>query len=184
MTLSASRMKELISDLLNYSQLHQQKLAFEEVDLNEIFHEIRRDLDLPIKDKGAKIEIDHAPKIMGNTLRLRQLFSNLFSNALKYSRSDVPPYIRVKVQVVDDQVLIQVKDNGIGFEEQYREKIFGLFERLHTRSEYPGTGIGLSICKRIAELHDGTITADSKLGEYSVFEVSLPLNKNEFVSHE
>jgi PAS domain S-box-containing protein len=184
MTLSASRMKELISDLLNYSQLHQQKLAFEEVDLNEIFHEIRRDLDLSIKDKGAKIEVDHAPKIIGNSLRLRQLFSNLFSNALKYSRSDVPPYICVKVQVVDDQVLIQVKDNGIGFEEQYREKIFGLFERLHTRSEYPGTGIGLSICKRIAELHDGTITADSKLGEYSVFEVSLPLNKNEFVSHE
>ncbi len=177
MSLAAGRMKELISDLLNYSQLHQQKLAFEEVDLNQIFQEITRDLELAIKDKGAIIEIDHAPKIIGNNLRLRQLFSNLFSNALKYSRTEVPPHIRVVVNTSDDQVSIQVKDNGIGFEEQYREKIFGLFERLHTRAEYPGTGIGLSICKRIAELHEGTITADSKLGEYSIFEVSLPLNK-------
>ena len=184
MTLAAGRMKELISDLLNYSQLHQQKLSFEEVDLNQIFQEIIRDLDLSIKEKQAKIEIDPAPTIVGNCIRLRQLFSNLISNALKYSRQDVPPQIRIVIQMVDDQVLIQVKDNGIGFEEEYREKIFGLFERLHTRAEYPGTGIGLSICKRIAELHEGNITADSRLGEYSIFEVSLPLTKKEVQIHE
>jgi PAS domain S-box-containing protein len=177
MTSAASRMKELISDLLNYSQLQQQKLQFEEVDLNLIMQEIVRDLDLPIREKNAVVEIAVLPVVTGNPLRLRQLFSNLISNSLKYSRKDVPPHIEVGLLPVNGQVSISVKDNGIGFEDQYKEKIFELFERLHTRDKFPGTGIGLSICKRITELHHGTISARSEPNEYSIFEVTLPLTQ-------
>lgn len=174
MTLAASRMKELINDLLNYSQLQQQTLQFEEVNLNDILAEIQKDLDVVIREKQAVVEVANLPVITGNSIRLRQLFSNLISNALKYSKTGVPPVIQIGVHQSNDEVTIQVRDNGIGFEDQYSEKIFGLFERLHTRDKYPGTGIGLSICKRIAELHVGQIRATSKINEYSIFEVKLP----------
>jgi PAS domain S-box-containing protein len=177
MTTAAGRMKELINDLLSYSQLQQQKLHFEPVDLNTLIEEIIRDLDLSIKEKTATIEIDTLPVMEGNRIRLRQLFLNLLSNALKYSRNGVPPVIRVTSEVNDDTVSISIKDNGIGFPEEYREKIFGLFERLHSRDQYPGTGIGLSICKKITELHHGTISAVSMPGEYAEFKITLPLHK-------
>ena len=177
MALAASRMKELINDLLSYSQLQQQRLHFEFVDLNAIMEDIIREMDLIIKEKNATIEVSNLPNITGNSLRLRQLFTNLISNALKYSKKDVSPEIMVTGRPVDDTVVISVHDNGIGFEEEYREKIFGLFERLHTRDKFPGTGIGLSICKRIAELHHGSITARSVPNEYSIFEVILPLEQ-------
>ena len=177
MTLAASRMKELINDLLSYSQLQQQKLLFENVDLNAIMEDIIREMDLMIKEKNATIEVSNLPNITGNSLRLRQLFTNLISNALKYSKKDVSPDIMVTGSPVDDTVVISVHDYGIGFEEEYSEKIFGLFERLHTRDKFPGTGIGLSICKRIAELHHGSISARSVPNEYSIFEVILPLEQ-------
>lgn len=177
MTLAASRMKELINDLLSYSQLQQQKLLFESVDLNAIMEDIIREMDLMIKEKNATIEVSNLPNITGNSLRLRQLFTNLISNALKYSKKNVSPEIMVTGRPVDDTVVISVHDNGIGFEEEYSEKIFGLFERLHTRDKFPGTGIGLSICKRIAELHHGSISARSVPNEYSIFEVILPLEQ-------
>jgi PAS domain S-box-containing protein len=179
MNLAASRMKELISDLLSYSQLQQQKLDFEPVDLNDVMHEIVRDLDITIRDKRAAIEIAPLPVIVGNKLRLRQLFTNLLTNALKYSKRDVTPVVHVTLNPVSDEhIMIHVRDNGIGFEERYAEKIFGLFERLHTRDQFPGTGIGLSICKRIAELHNGTIAASSIVNEYALFEVTLPVKQN------
>ncbi|HEY0742016.1 MAG TPA: ATP-binding protein [Chryseosolibacter sp.] len=176
MTLAASRMKELISDLLNYSQLQQQKLKFETVDLNQTMSEIVKDLDIIIREKKATVNIGNLPVLNGNPLRLRQLFTNLISNALKYSKHDTPPIIDVSASEEDENIVIKIKDNGIGFEEQYREKIFGLFERLHTRDQFPGTGIGLSICKRIVELHNGTIEADSVPNEYAIFSVTLPLS--------
>lgn len=176
MTLAASRMKELISDLLNYSQLQQQKLKFETVDLNQTISEIVKDLDIIIREKKATVNIGNLPVLNGNPLRLRQLFTNLISNALKYSKHDTPPIIDVSASEEDENIVIKIKDNGIGFEEQYREKIFGLFERLHTRDQFPGTGIGLSICKRIVELHNGTIKADSVPNEYAIFSVTLPLS--------
>jgi PAS domain S-box-containing protein len=184
MTSAASRMKELINDLLNYSQLQQQKLQFEMVDLNQIMQEIVRDLDLHIKEKNAVLDIAELPVITGNSLRLRQLFSNLISNSLKYSKKDVPPHIEVALNSADGAVAISIKDNGIGFEEQYKEKIFELFERLHTRDKFPGTGIGLSICKRITELHHGTISARSEPNEYSIFEVTLPLTQADIAAEE
>jgi PAS domain S-box-containing protein len=177
MTIAAARMKELINDLLSYSQLQQQKLVFEKVDLNVVMDEIIREMDIVIREKNAVIKIAHLPTIQGNFLRLRQLFTNLLSNALKYSKAEVPPEIHVTCLSADDQVTISVKDNGIGFEETFSERIFGLFERLHTRDKFPGTGIGLSICKRIAELHNGSICARSIPNEYAIFDVSLPLSQ-------
>jgi PAS domain S-box-containing protein len=177
MSLAAGRMKELISDLLSYSQLQQQKLKFEAVDLNQTLNEIVRDLDMNIREKKGAVNIGLLPVISGNPLRMRQLFINLISNGLKYSKPDTPPVIDVTATIEDENIVIRVKDNGIGFDEQYKEKIFGLFERLHTRDEFPGTGIGLSICKRIVELHFGNIWAESILGEYSVFSIELPLPK-------
>jgi len=176
---AAARMKELINDLLGYSQLQKQHLPFEQVDLNSLVNDIIKDLDLTIKEKKAVVESNTLPSIEGNKLRLRQLFLNLISNALKYTKKEVPPHIQITGSSVNHHVSITVKDNGIGFDEQYKEKIFDLFERLHTREEFPGTGIGLSICKRIAELHHGTISAISSPGEYSIFEVTMPIKQEE-----
>jgi PAS domain S-box-containing protein len=175
MTLAAGRMKELISDLLSYSQLQQQQLQFEEVDLNTILADIIKDLDVTIKEKGAVIHLEDLPLVPGNKIRLTQLFTNLIANSLKYSKHDTSPVIEVTVVRNHKDAAIRVRDNGIGFDEQYSEKIFGLFERLHTRDQIPGTGIGLSICRKIAELHNGSISATSVPGEYSVFEVNLPV---------
>lgn len=174
MTGAASRMKELINDLLNYSQLQKPDLIFEEVNLNTLFQEIIKDLDITIKEKRASIDSNELPVLEGNPLRLRQLFMNIISNALKYSKKDQAVEIKIHASLTESDATISIRDNGIGFDEEYKEKIFGLFERLHTRDKYPGTGIGLSICKRIAELHHGTISATSVPGEYSIFNVTLP----------
>lgn len=175
MALAAGRMKELINDLLSYSQLQQQNLLFEAVDLNLVIQEIIRDLDVTIKEKKAVIDAAQLPVIYGNKVRLTQLFMNLIGNALKYSKKEIPPRVQILASSGPETVSIKVKDNGIGFEEQYKEKIFGLFERLHSRDQFPGTGIGLSICKKITELHSGSISANSTPGEFSEFEVTLPL---------
>jgi PAS domain S-box-containing protein len=175
---AASRMRELIQDLLSYSQLHQQKLPMEEVNLNTIMNDILRDLEVNIKDKEATINIGELPELEGNPLRLRQLFGNLISNSLKYTRPHVKPVVDVLAVQEDDTVVVKIRDNGIGFDQQYSEKIFGLFERLHSRDQFPGTGIGLSICKKIAELHNGQISATAKENEFSLFEVRLPLHQH------
>src|SRR5690606_25298267 len=107
---------------------------------------------IPVRERHATIEFEELPTLQGNPIRLRQLFANLVSNALKYSRDGIPPVVKIFATTEDEHVCIHVRDNGIGFAEEYREKIFGLFERLHTRDQFPGTGIGLSICRKIAEL--------------------------------
>ncbi len=177
MASAATRMKELINDLLNYSRLQKQNVPFEEVNLNATLIEVLKDLDIPIREKNATINIPVIPSLIGNELRLRQLFNNLISNSLKYSRTDVSPEITIDVTTNDDHIVVKVRDNGIGFEEKHKERIFGLFERLHTREQFPGTGIGLSICRKIVELHHGRITADSVLNEWSEFEITLPLTQ-------
>jgi light-regulated signal transduction histidine kinase (bacteriophytochrome) len=179
MTHAAARMRELIQDLLSYSQLHKQTLMMEEVNLSFVMDEIVKDLEVNIREKNATVTFGVMPSIRGNHLRLRQLFTNLISNSLKYSRKDVPPVVEAWAEKHNDEWIIRVKDNGIGFDPQYSEKIFGLFERLHSRDEFPGTGIGLSICKKIAELHGGSITAYSSVGEFSLFEVRFPVKEVE-----
>lgn len=177
MASAATRMRELINDLLSYSRLQKQDITFETVKLNDVIAEVLKDLDLPIKEKNAVIEVCEFPEITGNVMRLRQLFNNLISNSLKYSKKDVPPLVQVTVTTEGQNIVITVKDNGIGFEEKHSEKIFGLFERLHTRDQFPGTGIGLSICRKIAELHHGKISASSVPNEYARFDITLPLNQ-------
>lgn len=179
MTYAAARMRELIQDLLSYSQLHKQKLVMEHVSLQSIIDEILKDLEMNIRDKDAVIHVSGMPQLTGNRLRLRQLFTNLISNSLKYSRKGVRPEIQVNATRDNNEWIVSVRDNGIGFDQQYSEKIFGLFERLHSRDEFPGTGIGLSICKKIAELHGGAISATSKQNEFSVFEVRFPVGSEE-----
>ncbi|HWA35753.1 MAG TPA: ATP-binding protein, partial [Cyclobacteriaceae bacterium] len=149
----------------------------ETINLNDTVSEAVRDLDVPIREKNAMLIVGNLPSVQANKTRLRQLFSNLISNSLKYSRRDLPPRIEVTSVVENDRVVITIRDNGIGFDDNFSEKIFGLFERLHTRDQYPGTGIGLSICKRIVELHQGSISATSIPGEFALFTVKLPLNQ-------
>jgi len=178
MRMAAGRMKDLIRDLLSYSQLQQQKILFEEVDMNEMFQKVFEELELVIQEKNAVIQKENFPSIHGNQIRLHQLFVNLVGNALKYSKPETPPVIMITSTVSSKTITINVRDNGIGFDEKYKEQIFDLFERLHTKDQFPGTGIGLSVCKKIAELHHGQISATSELGSYSEFEVILPLEQN------
>ncbi len=177
MRVAAGRMKELITDLLSYSQLNKQQIEFTPVNLNEILQEVVKDLEVNIQEKNALIEIGVLPDINGNALRLRQLFTNLIANSLKYSRPDHPPRVQIISREEEGEYVLNVKDNGIGFEEEYKEKIFGMFERLHTKDKFPGTGIGLPICRKITELHGGSISADSVIGESSIFEIKFPATR-------
>ena len=139
---AAARMKELINDLLGYSQLQKQHLPFEQVDLNSLVHDIIKDLDLTIKEKKAIVESNTLPSIEGNKLRLRQLFLNLISNALKYTKKEVPPHIQITGSSVNHHVSITVKDNGIGFDEQYNYKIL-ICPTGSIHDEFLGTGTGV-----------------------------------------
>lgn len=173
---AATRMRLLITELLNYSQLQQNDTAFESVELNLLMRDIIEDFEVSIKEKKATLTVSEMPKIIGNSMKLRQLFRNIISNSLKYSRTDTPPEIKIERLLSDDGLTIIIRDNGIGFDERYKDKIFGLFQRLHSNEKYPGTGIGLSACKKIVELHGGRITAYSKINEGATFEVTLPKN--------
>jgi signal transduction histidine kinase len=188
---SANRMRTLISDLLNYSRATRILDTYEKVELNTILKYIIEDLDIAITSKNAKIYVGNLMNIKGNNTQLRQLFQNLISNALKFNHSE-NPIISVSGKLYNSKDIelkewnkdfnykyqtyycIFIKDNGIGFESEYANQIFIIFQRLHGRSEYEGTGIGLAICKRIVENHEGFITAQSELGEGATFIIGLP----------
>ncbi len=190
---SAERMGAFIRDLLAYSRLSTQEDLFHPVVLETLLPDILQDLSVVIAETHAQVTIGSTdqplPTVNGSLLQLRQLFQNLISNALKFSRPSVPPQVSLRSRTVlpesvPDTVLnrasqvwiaIDVTDNGIGFEETYQERIFQLFERLHSRSAYSGTGIGLAICRKVAENHGGTILARSQPGQGSVFTVFLPI---------
>lgn len=191
---SVARMKILINDLLNYSRVTRLLNINENVNLDNTFKLIIEDLGITIAAKKAEVNIKSLDTINGNNTQLKQLFQNLVSNALKFS-DKVVPLINVTAQYLTDEELkhtnwindfnpkhkkyycIFVKDNGIGFELQYLRQIFIIFQRLHGRSEYEGTGIGLAICKRIVENHEGFITAESEVGMGTTFIVGLPAKK-------
>ncbi len=173
LTNASERMKALIQDILVYSTvLHG---GFSEVDLNEVLAETLQDLEISIAEKSAEISADELPVIEGNSTQLKQLFENLLSNALKYSRADQRPGIQISGSVSATHVELRFADNGIGFEHEYISKMFNIFQRLHTRDKYEGTGIGLAICKKIAEQHKGSIRAESRPGAGATFIVTLPL---------
>lgn len=187
--LSAQRMQQMIRDLMNYSRLTSDKASFGAIDLNAVVADVRTDLDMLITDRKAIIDVTALPTVTGNSSRLRQLFQNLIANALKFQPAGQQPIVRVSSQRIDrdklpttlklqpnrDYHLISVSDNGIGFDvEKYRAKLFRLFQRLHERKFYEGTGIGLAVAQRVAESHEGTVDVRSTPGHGSTFDVYLP----------
>lgn len=173
--LSASeRMSNLISALLEFSRVSRKGKPFEPLDLGEEMQIVLGDLEVAIEESNAVVTVGDLPAMNGDASQLRQVFQNLLSNALKFRQPDVAPRIDVSCDTVADRTYeIRVKDNGIGFDPKYAEKILAPFQRLHQRNAYPGTGIGLAICQRIAERHGGGIRAQSALGEGSTFVVTL-----------
>jgi PAS domain S-box-containing protein len=186
---AAGRMQTLIQDLLTYSRTNTAERKIEAVDLNKLIGSVKTDLDETIREKNAVIESEKLPVIEGVQFQFHQLFLNLIGNALKFSRKDVQPKITISSSVVRGEQIkehvadprkkyhqIEVRDNGIGFEPEYNEKIFEVFQRLHGKAEYSGNGIGLSICKKIVENHRGFIRAEGIPGDGAVFYVVLPAN--------
>lgn len=177
---AASRMSRLINDLLMFSRLVTQAKPFEEVDLNQIIEDVLSDLEVRIAEVKATIEADTLPVVEADPTQMRQVLLNLISNALKFLRPDVSPVVWVTSEAVvldgKKAYRITVTDNGIGFEQKQAERIFSPFKRLHSRNEYPGTGIGLAIVRRIIERHNGTVSATSTPGIGSSFVVTLPVH--------
>ena len=188
LSLSAKRMKDLVRSLLNYGRLVKDSRSENTIDLNTLLAEVKQDLELLIQEKGAVLISDTLPTIRGNATQLGQLFFNLVSNSLKFCKES--PCIKIrsvlsekeqindspKTLVHEKYYRIDIEDNGIGFEDQYKKQIFALFQRLHGRQDYEGTGIGLALCKKVAENHDGFITAAGNPGQGATFSVYLPVS--------
>lgn len=183
------RMRHLIDDLLSYSEAGIRQLENEPVHLNEVVDQTLQELENSIQETGAKIIRDELPEIEGNERQWRQLFQNLIGNAIKYRKPDVPPHISIRCRVVPatdpsiekftpkhkgDYYLVEVQDNGIGFEQENAEKIFKVFQRLHGKSEYEGTGVGLSIVQRVVSNHHGYVLAEGVPGVGATFRIILP----------
>jgi len=185
---AAERMQRLIDDLLSFARVSSRQREFEPVDLSKLAREVVDDLEPRIRELDANVEIGELPVVAADRAQLGQLLQNLVSNALKFHRDGVPPNVRIHAEIVEGEqprfagesanrrrCLIAVEDNGIGFEPKYAERIFAAFERLHSRSEYEGTGIGLSIARKIAWRHGGELTASGTPGQGSTFTLTLPL---------
>lgn len=168
------RMQNLVRDLLAYSRLGKADLPFERVDLMKVARSAMQDLEAVIQENNATITYGDLPVVMANPAQIEQLMQNLLTNALKF-RGDAPPVIGIIAEKKQHEWQVAVKDNGIGILPEYSEKIFQIFERLHDRKEYSGTGIGLAICKKIVERHGGRIWMRSVVGEGSIFYFTLPL---------
>jgi signal transduction histidine kinase len=168
-----SRMQHLIEDLLSYAKIDRVEQRPEEVCLNQVMKEVLENLKASAENAHARITFDSLPTVHTNKIQMVQLFQNLISNALKFHGKE-DPHIHISAAQKNSRWEFAVQDNGIGIEPQYREKIFAIFQRLHSRSEYPGTGIGLAICKKIVETNEGHIWVDSEAGKGSTFYFSLP----------
>ncbi len=187
---AAGRMQTLIQDLLTLSHVTSRAQPFVTVDLNAVMGEVLSDLEIPIEQTRALIEVAKLPTIDADPVQMRQLFQNLLSNAVKFHKPGQPPEVIVSARILpaqehqiagagpgDDLCQLVVADNGIGFEEQYVEQVFTLFQRLHSRQEYEGTGIGLAVCRKIASRHGGSIVAKSEKGQGATFIVRLPVKQ-------
>ena len=185
---AAIRMSSLITDLLQFSRITTKGEPFSEVDLSAIVEGVVSDLEIAISEAGAELIVGELPTLEADPLQMRQLFQNLLSNALKFRHEDVRPVVRVSAtiernpsarpSVAAEICRITVADNGIGFDDQYVDRIFSPFQRLHNRREYEGTGMGLAICRRIVERHNGTILARSATGKGSTFIIEIPLHQS------
>ena len=184
---AASRMQTLINDLLMFSRVTTKAQPFSKVDLNVIARDVLSDLEVRIEQTGGSVEVSGLPVIDADPLQMRQLFQNLIANALKFRKPDQPSVVKIFAEsnsqiaegatwtlTNDETWQISVADNGIGFDEKYLDRIFTVFQRLHGRNTYEGTGVGLAVCRRIVERHNGHITARSKPGQGATFIVILP----------
>lgn len=180
---AVERMSGLIEDLLTYSRVTTRAKPFEKLNLSKLVEEVLGDLETRIQQTGGTVEVGPLPAIEADPTQMRQVFQNLIGNALKFRREGVPPVVRVHAEVIESagvqQVRIVVSDNGIGFDEQYAERIFRVFERLHGREQYEGTGMGLAIVKKIAERHGGTAVAHGVPNEGATFTITLPVRHPE-----
>lgn len=176
MTECCARMRALIADLLSFSKIRKDDLHMEKVDLNTVIKSVLENLDQAIEDKKARITVDKLPLIEASARHLAQLFENLIGNSLKYARPGIEPVISLSVVPnTGNNLVLKLTDNGIGFENEFAERIFGLFQRLHNKNEYDGTGIGLALCRKITDLHNGSINAEGVPGIGATFTVTLPL---------
>lgn len=170
----ARRMQQLINDLLNFSRVGTRGGEFEECDIRLVIDGVLRTLRFALQDSDAKVETGPMPVVWADPVQMGQLFQNLISNALKF-HGDQPPHIQISARQEADMWQFTVQDNGIGFDPEYQQRIFTIFQRLHSREEYPGTGIGLAICRKIVERHNGRIWAQSRSGQGSRFHFTLPV---------
>lgn len=190
---AAERMERLIQGLLQFSRVTIQARRFEPVDLNQVAAEVLSDLQTRVDETAARVEIGPLPRLDADPLHMRQLLQNLIGNALKFRHPQRPPVVRVRCEFLEREsqpdrlpepwCRLSIHDNGIGFELHQAERIFGLFQRLHAREAYEGTGVGLAICRKIAENHRGTICAHAKPDEGATFEVLLPLTQPDVLDH-
>lgn len=191
---AASRMSILIKDLLDFSRIATQREAIDSVSLQTVVESVLGTLELRMEELGAQIQVGLLPTVTGDASQLSQLFQNLLGNALKFHRTDqagapVAPLIEVRAQLVSADQLpavvkpgyvsgayhqLEVADNGIGFDEQYLDRIFQVFQRLHGKNQYAGTGVGLAICEKVVANHGGAITATSQPGQGATFTIYLP----------
>jgi PAS domain S-box-containing protein len=173
------RMKDQIEGLLEFSRVATREKTFEQVNMNDILNYTMNNLKTLIEENNAKITYDPLPKLMGDADQLQRVFQNIISNAIKFKKEEESPKIHISVQRNEEnnEYVFSIADNGIGIEKQYMERIFVIFKRLHTQDEYKGTGIGLSIVKRIIERHNGRIWVESDLGRGATFYFTLPLTK-------
>lgn len=178
----AKRMQTLIHDLLEYSRINRFNTGYEKIDLNEIFNTINRVLKDKIESHDALVLSENLPTVYGNRLQLTQVFQNLVDNAIKFKAKKRKPEIIISVNDLSDKWELIFKDNGIGISQEYFQRIFVIFQRLHTHEEYTGTGIGLAICKKIIERHGGEIWVDSKPGKGTAFHLSIAKNLMSAVS--
>jgi len=182
---AASRMSVLISDLLEFSRITTRGKPFQSVDLNLVVQDCIEDLHVLIEESKCSIDVETLPTIIADPIQMQQLLFNLIANAIKFSQNEAQPKVKISVEAVEQPKTIDVEglsgwfcitvtDNGIGFEQEYANKIFAPFQRLHSRDSFKGTGIGLAICRRIVERHNGTIDANGDTNKGAVFSVTLP----------
>jgi PAS domain S-box-containing protein len=178
---AADRMTNMVEGVLNYSKADELAGSMELIDLNSIINDVQIDLELAIQQKAGTIIKEDLPKIHGAKILIHQLFYNLLNNALKFAKADVPPIVHISCDMrnIDGQMFVNiiVSDNGIGFEPVYKDKVFELFSRLNAKDKYEGSGLGLSLCKKIVLRHGGTISARAVKGEGAEFLISLPVNQ-------
>ncbi len=208
MVRSSERMQDLIDDILEFSSLSAGNISFDKVKMEEVVKQVLSDIEVLIKSTGADIKVDTLPEIEANEAQLSLLFQNIIANAIKFSKEGERPEVHIHAEIIKGKELpadylkqnmphfsvlhdprfwdkekfcrIFIEDKGIGFDEAYIDKIFSLFQRLHSKSVYEGTGIGLAVCKKVVDIHHGMITAQSTPGEGSVFIITLPLSQRHF----